>query len=499
MAAYDRRVSDPTASASARGRSPAAPRPPSRGRRAAVASVAALVVGILAAVAVTEPDDDAGAATAGGATPGAAPASGSPTGSGTTAASGPAAAAPEAAGSPAPSGSGTTTASVAESAGRDLVAGLERAWAARDERAFLAAAAPDRAGRRAASDTWDALAALDVETLDLRWLDAAVPPRSAPTGTAVAVVEARWQQAGWDGAATAVVEVVLGVDDARGPERPAPAGRLVDVTPAAGEPAPLWAMAPLQVRTTATDARVVALDGLAPGDRLTAAVARADREVGALLPGRGAPGEQLPGRGVPLVVVAPASASQFADLVGDRRDYGAIAAVTTTVDGSVRVDTAVQVLLNPSVFDRLRPAAAQVVLAHEATHVATGASTATMPLWVAEGFADFAALRSGDVPVRVAAGRAIAAVRRDGPPAVLPRSADFGTEAHALGRTYELAWLAFHALDREVGTRATVRFHDAVAAGVPTDRALHATTGLGVARLTGLWRDDLRRLAGDVG
>ncbi len=387
----------------------------------------------------------------------------------------------------APSVGSATDVPPTEAAGRHLVAALERAWAAGDRQAFVTAAAPGRGGRRAASQMWAALHALDVQALGLSWVASAVPPPTTPAaGATAAVVEARWDQAGWDGTASTELEVTLGVAEPAGRDSE---GRLLDIVPTEGEPAPVWALAPLDVRITAAGARVVGLQGRHPGAGLTRLVDRAVRQVAHVVP---------PPR-PPVVVVAPASAGQFAALIGDSRDYGAVAAVTTTVDGSARGDTGVHVLLNPSVFDRLGPVGARVVLAHEVTHLATGASSTSMPLWVAEGFADFAALNDRGVPVRVAAGRAIAAVRRDGLPPRLPSAADFGTGAPGLGRTYELAWLVFRALDRQVGTRATVRFHDAVVDGARPGRALRSATGIGLDRLTGLWRGDLRRLAGDAG
>jgi hypothetical protein len=197
-----------------------------------------------------------------------------------------------------------------------------------------------------------------------------------------------------------------------------------------------------------------------------------------------------------LVVVAPGSSAGFSRVLGrPAGTYAGIAAVTSTVDGSVRADTPAQVVLNPAVFGSLSPVAAQVVLTHEATHAATGAAAVSMPLWVAEGFADYVALREAPVPLRLSARLALAAVRRHGLPTALPSSADFAVGAHGLGRSYEEAWLAFRLLSRRHGTAATVAFYAAVRAGRPVDTALRRTTGSGLATVTAQWRAELARLA----
>jgi hypothetical protein len=45
----------------------------------------------------------------------------------------------------------------------------------------------------------------------------------------------------------------------------------------------------------------------------------------------------------------------------------------------------VHVFVNPEVFDRLQPTGAQVVLSHEAVHVATDAARSDVAPWLLEG------------------------------------------------------------------------------------------------------------------
>ena len=90
-----------------------------------------------------------------------------------------------------------------------------------------------------------------------------------------------------------------------------------------------------------------------------------------------------------LVVEVPADAAQLDAVLGAPEGrYDAIAGLATTVDGSGARGTPVRVLLNPGVVEGLAGRGAQVVLTHEAAHVAVGASYADMPLWLLEGFAD---------------------------------------------------------------------------------------------------------------
>jgi hypothetical protein len=197
----------------------------------------------------------------------------------------------------------------------------------------------------------------------------------------------------------------------------------------------------------------------------------------------------------PLVVVAPGGQGTFARLVGGTaREYEGVAAVTRTVDGSARAAAPVEVVLNPAVFASLRPVAAQVVLTHEATHAITGAASAGMPSWVAEGFADFVALRDGGVPLRISAGAELRWVLRHGPPRSLPGTDAFARGADGLGRAYEQAWLAFRLLAHRHGTAATVAFYQAVLAGRRVGPALRSATGSDLATVTAQWRAELVRL-----
>jgi hypothetical protein len=197
-----------------------------------------------------------------------------------------------------------------------------------------------------------------------------------------------------------------------------------------------------------------------------------------------------------LVVEVPASAAALdRTLAAEPGRYANIAAVTTTVDGSVTPEAPAHVFVNPDVFDRLEPQGAQVVMSHEAVHVATRAATSDVPLWLLEGFADYVALRDVDLPLTTTAGQIIEQVRRDGPPAHLPGGAEFDTSTTELGAAYESAWLACRLMVRLGGERALVRLYRLVDAGRGLPSALRATFGLTLGGLTRAWRRSLTDLA----
>jgi hypothetical protein len=203
----------------------------------------------------------------------------------------------------------------------------------------------------------------------------------------------------------------------------------------------------------------------------------------------------LPGWRGPLVVeVPPRHLGLAAVLGGAPGDYDRLAAVTTTADASLSRSAPAHVFVNQRVFRVLGPRAAQAVMSHEATHVATHAAVSAMPSWLLEGFADYVALRRAGVPATVLAGQALGRVRRGGPPRHLPGRRDFEARNAAVGAAYEEAWLACRLFARRYGENRLVRLYRAA------DRTSSAARGfmeVGVREraFTSAWRQQLRRLA----
>jgi hypothetical protein len=197
------------------------------------------------------------------------------------------------------------------------------------------------------------------------------------------------------------------------------------------------------------------------------------------------------------LVEVPRSEGQLdAALQAQPEQYDNIAAVTTTADGALAPDAPVRVFVNPAVFDKLKQRGAQVVMSHEATHVATEATFTSMPTWLLEGFADFVALDDFGVPVDVAAGQILARIRKDGLPRGLPTSGDLDPTANGLGATYEEAWLACRFLAQEYGADELVRFYRTVSDGASAHEAFRSELGTTQRAFVAKWRADLARLAG---
>lgn len=167
---------------------------------------------------------------------------------------------------------------------------------------------------------------------------------------------------------------------------------------------------------------------------------------------------------VPSAAAVPALAQSSADLTH-------IAAVTTADFSAGGVPTGSRVVVNSPTFRTLsRP---EVLLTHEITHVATrSVTTASTPLWLAEGFADYVAYRDAGLPVRTVA-RELAAGFGSRRLDALPVQSDFAGPRLAVA--YQESWLACRLIAARVGQAGLVRFYSVVGgAGGDVDSAVAA-------------------------
>jgi hypothetical protein len=248
---------------------------------------------------------------------------------------------------------------------------------------------------------------------------------------------------------------------------------------------PLWLSGPVEVRRSA-HALVLATTS-AEADLLAGRAEAAVPVVRDVLP-------QWDGK---LVVEVPGSEESLdAALAADPGTYTDIAAATASVDGTVTPDSELHVFVNPDVYDDLEPVGGQVVISHEATHLATGAPLTTgVPLWLLEGFADYVALHAVDLPITTTAGQIIQQVRKDGVPDHLPGQPEFDQTDTHLGAAYESAWVACLVLADARGQDALVRLYRQVSRGRDLDGQLHLLFDLTEAGLTARWRQRLQDLA----
>jgi hypothetical protein len=166
-----------------------------------------------------------------------------------------------------------------------------------------------------------------------------------------------------------------------------------------------------------------------------------------------------------LVLVVPGTSAQMADQVGQDKDgVEQVAAVTDGpfgLDGRAGAD---RVVVNPGAFATLQARGQQVVVTHEATHVAIRATTTRpVPLWLSEGMADYVGYRDiGATRTQVAAAL-LDRVRAGTGPKALPSAGDFDPTRTTIAPSYNASWLAVHRIVDRYGAAALVRFYLAAA------------------------------------
>ncbi|MFE2295375.1 hypothetical protein [Streptomyces sp. NPDC059452] len=199
-----------------------------------------------------------------------------------------------------------------------------------------------------------------------------------------------------------------------------------------------------------------------------------------------------------VVVLVPDSVRSMADLLGSpETSYRGIAAVTTGEAGATgeRPAIADRVIVNPQAYATLGSFGQRVVLTHETTHVATRTSTSTAtPVWLSEGFADWAAYRAEDRDPDLIAPDLAGAVRGGDVPDGLPVDKDFGFDGDPdkLARAYESAWMACELIASRWGQEKLTAFYAAVGAHPERDgaveQAMDAVLGTTPEEFTADWR-----------
>ena len=327
-----------------------------------------------------------------------------------------------------------------------------------------------QAALRALVDNAEAIRLRDVA---LRYLDELSGLDPQGEWRAAATLRSRFGQVD-PAAATVEVEVGFAVD----------AGE-VTITGLGGNhgATPVWLATPVQVRRT-RDTLVVATADVDRYSRLAVQAVAVVRRV-------------VPDWDEPLVLEVPADARALdAALGADPGSFATIAGVTSEVPGSSGDDAAVHVFVNPARLAESDPIGQQVVISHEAAHVALDATSTGAPVWLGEGLADYVALRDVGLPISVTAADLIRQVRREGVPTALPGDREFDEESDYFGAAYEGAWFACRMLARRVGEDALVSFYAEADDAEDFDAEFRRTFGLSVAAFTRSWRHHISRLAG---
>lgn len=379
-----------------------------------------------------------------------------------------------------------------EDAATGLLADLTTALEGGTRADVAALAAPgDRDAVRELSTLRGNVRRLGIQDLEMRYVDenagrsvTGVAPPQRPRAW-VGDVSLSWSLDGFDDG-TSRMEVTmtfLGTDDG---------AAFVSARGDYGRPAPLWMLERLAVQRS--EQALVMVAGAAtdaPGGRgVQAYHALADRAVVDVR-------KVFPRWRGPLVVEVPSSQAELGRSLGsDGTAYSSIAAVTTPVDGSSVSDSPIHIFVNPPVFGPLGRQGAQIVMSHEAAHVATKAASSSMPTWLLEGFADYVALAHVDLPVEVTASQILGQVQDEGAPPDLPGPTEFETANSTLGASYESAWLACRLLAEQYGEQRLIAFYHRADEDGSVKAAFRDVLGTDEAAFTASWRDYLETLAG---
>ncbi|MEU5717753.1 hypothetical protein AB0G71_18555 [Streptomyces sp. NPDC020403] len=372
----------------------------------------------------------------------------------------------------------------------DVGGALDRRAAAvmaHDPEGYLAGTDPRAVSFRAAQRTELAnLADVPLESWAYEVKD--VTGRGADRATAD--VELRYRITGYDSAPMSASRTVELVRRGEGGHWYIAADR-----PAEDAPGLLWQQGDVEV---VRGTRSLVLGVGRSGEELRRIAATADRAVPAV---SGAWPERWARR---VVVLVPRSVEDMAGLLGSpAASYRGIAAVTTGEVGGSGRTPADRVVVNPQAYGMLGEFGQRVVLTHETTHVATRAvTTAATPVWLSEGFADWAAYREEGRTAREIAPELAEAVRHGELPAALPADGDFGfgEDPAELARAYEGGWLACALIARDWGEDGLIAFYRAVGSHTGRDgaveKALQSVLGTTPEDFTARWREYLRARLG---
>jgi hypothetical protein len=352
---------------------------------------------------------------------------------------------------------------------------LASALGSRDRAAATALAATgDAATAARLGDLADVATDTRMSDIALRYIDD--DGGLAADGTWSASVDATWAYAGFD-ARPSSTEVAFRF-------RTTPGGVVVAGVGGGSLRTPVWMSGPMQVSRTA-DLLVVAAADVDLAQYVRRARAAVPTVSSVLTDWRSR-----------LVFEVPSDAAALEAALGAEAGYyGQIAAVTGS-SGEIVRGAPIHVFVNPDVFNGLGADGQEVVLAHEATHVATDAPLSKAPTWLIEGFADYVALRGTRLPLTRTAGQVARQVADDGLPAALPTSGEFDTRGPHLGAVYEASWLVCVTLAERGGTNALVRFYDDVSAGGAVADSLERDFDWSEPNLVAAWQRTLETLPG---
>lgn len=250
-------------------------------------------------------------------------------------------------------------------------------------------------------------------------------------------------------------------------------------------PTPLWLQQPVWLRRSGS---VVVVTASAAASNWVSEARQAQQAVAQRV------GIADRDRGGVLVVEVPQSRALFERTLGvSPGSYATVAAAAWPI-GPDTSRAPIHVVVNPEAASQLSDLGRQVLLTHEAVHVAVRSPGSPAPTWLVEGYADqiaYDALPAGSTPALRSVEQA---VRAYGAPRRWPPDADFAPDAKDLDLAYDLAWTATHSIAHGSGAGALNRFYAEVNAGKSVDAAAKGI-GSSESALRKRWVADLNRAA----
>ncbi|QSE94465.1 hypothetical protein JWS13_40595 [Rhodococcus pseudokoreensis] len=196
-----------------------------------------------------------------------------------------------------------------------------------------------------------------------------------------------------------------------------------------------------------------------------------------------------------LVWVA-GSQDEFTALVGPDHDGFGIAAVAISdaVDPDAGAVTGQRIVFSPSSAERLTDVTRRAILRHELIHVAARAETVDRsPMWVLEGYAEYAAYRGTGEAARQIAPALTAQVGAEGPPTGFPENTDFSESGERGSVAYETAWSINAFVAEQYGESKLTELYRTLAVGESdpdtVDARLSDVLGVDAEQLRDRWTD----------
>jgi hypothetical protein len=336
------------------------------------------------------------------------------------------------------------------------------------------------------------LAKLPLATFQLRYVSddtgALEPDRKAALGGSeswLAQVEVSWQLTGFDAKPARETLPVTFVTRDSTTYAASFSERFV-----AGQRRPIWALGSIDVAKGA-HSLVISLNSQTNAEDYAAV---ADRAVESVSKVWGKNWRQK------TVIYLPSKQSEMEYVLGAQQGtYTQIAAVTMAELDTPQAGAPVRIVANPKLFEELGKQGRRIVLTHETTHVASTATSSPVPLWLAEGFADYVAFTTVSVQDESAAKELFKAIRAGKVPKALPGPEAFAASSTELPQAYESGWLACRLISEREGQSKLVKFYRTVhASKSPTGLADAFRTVLGTTEQQFVldWQKYLKRLAG---